>query len=746
MATSIQVIHEGVTTELFPLEQIPIRLNLSNIENNPLGDIHGALSQSFTIPGSADNNEFFNFLYSRVTSTGPGFHSTVPCTVKDGSEILFEGELSLDEVVDNGGDVEYVCSIEDRTLSLNDLLSSKRVVDLDPSGLIHDYTGNSVVNSWKVGADVDFTSTSDMVQCGTWTLPENDEHTIWTYVDCDGNEVTVPLSAGVSFEVTGLSNTAPTAVVNIQTDFGFGTGPVNIQIPVVGLFATFSNGTDVMVEDSSGDEALTSGRVFYPLIDQGSDGTVSDDEFPYISTNETTITSESSAGNSWIRSSNDDANVMRVNQLSPATSVPVLIDKIFKQADESITWESDFVDRFLGQAYILPKAYDGLGIITDSDLAVNGFRSGVDATVRTFEYDGTAATNTEIRNRTQITGLPTSVGTGFNGSRFTFPVEGTYELSFGMEVISFDLSDLFGGAAGQFHDVRYNIEIYNAAGVRQTTGLNVEENPIQFKLSDSGSATTIELGQYEATTRVNAQAGWYAEVYTEGYRNKGNKDVFVTISNASFSTSEEPLIWEGAQCNPLLQFDSDLLSLDLLTSILRQFNLVIVPDERQPKHYLVVQYNDWIRSGTTQNWTYKLDRSQGISTIPLISEQTKAISFLGAEEDDPFSVESRNQSPRRELGSRLYPTVEDDGNINTSKAEGTQNIGEFFSPIAIGNISGADQTLTPADSAGQIVHTYSHNDGAKDTVVFAPKIGFRSQGMDSIGGIYVGETTGAKFS
>ena len=734
MAASIQVTYQDTIYEIFPSEQVPIRLNLSNIENTQIGDFHGSLSQSFRIPGSAVNNRFFNFLFSTVTGTGPGFNTSIPCVVKNEGQILFSGELSVDEIVDNDGDIEYVVSIEDRTLSINDLLSGHRVIDLDSSGLVHEYSGESVVASWRFDGEVDFRrgetgSTGPTgTMCGTWTLPANDETTVWRYLDCMGLLQITTTSGMVEETVQGLNSFEPIPFVFSGFD----------STPVIDLIPTFSAGT-TSTTTSFGDEAVTSGRVFYPLIDQGTDGVIEDQDFGYISSSPTTITSNTASGGSWSSgegmtglSSLD--SFLRTEQLTPAISVPVIIDKIFQQADPNITWESEFVDRFLTDAYILPKSYDGLGIVTDSNLAVHGFRSGVDTSLRTFEYDGTAATNNEIRSRRQITNIPINTGgAAFNGSRFTFPIGGTYELTFGFTVASFDRSGLSGGAAGQFHDVRFNIEIYDGAGNRQDPGINLEENPVQFRLADSGSTTSIELGDYEATTRANVQSGWYAEVYTEGYRNKGNRDVFVTITNVSFGTDEEPLVWDGASCNPLQQFDNDLLSIDLMTAILRQFNLVLVPVEEREKHYEIIQYNDWIRTGTTRDWSYKLDRSQGISIIPLISEQSKTITFVGAEEDDPFSVASRNQSPRRELGSRIYPNQELDGEINTSKAEGDEIIGEFFSPIAIGSISGADQTAQPTANTGDIVHTYVHNNGTKETVVFAPKIGFRSPIIPSSG-------------
>ena len=716
--TTIQVTHEGVTTELYPLEQNPIRLNISAIENTDIGEVFGSLSQGFTIPGSPENSKFFNYLYSRVTTDAPGFNTTIPCFVKSGAEVLFEGELSLDEVVDHGGDVVYAVSIEDKTLTLNELLSGKKVIDLDPSGLLHDYSGFSALASWGKTGPVETVETQLGLQCGTWTFPANDEITSWGYTDCDGNMQTHELAANVSGSVTGLNSTIPLPSVYVEIDFGFGT-PVEILFPVGGITATFSGGVDVTLDDANGDEALTSGRVFYPLIDQGTDGVIPDADFPYLSAFSSTQTPEEPNAGSW----SNGTNALQIQQLTPATSVPILINKIFEQADPGITWESEFIDRFLGEAYIMPKSYDGLGIATGGEIqGTNGFNSGQLTGLATYTFDGTGGTDTEIRSRGRVTAFGSATNANYSNGIFTFPEAGTYELQFSMDVVNFNDSQLSGGASGQFHDIRFGIEIYNGA-TEITAGNLVDSAPIQFRIADD-SSETIELGAWTATARVNAQAGWTAQVWREGYRNKGNADVSVTVTDSSFRSILEPLIWEGLTCNPLLQFDSDLLSIDLFKAILNKFNLLIVPSSRQQKHYEIVHYNDWTRIGTTRDWSGKLDRSQGISIKPLIAEQSKIINFVDVEEDDPFSVLSRNQSPRRELGSRIYPN-DTDGDINTSKAEGTETIGEFFSPLVLAGFSASDQAQMPSDYDQYLPHLYTHNNGNKQNVAFSPKIGFR---------------------
>ena len=184
---------------------------------------------------------------------------------------------------------------------------------------------------------------------------------------------------------------------------------------------------------------------------------------------------------------------MTPNQLTPAVSVPIVIDRILEQADPEITWESSFIDRFLGNAYILPKACDGLGIVADlSEVATNGFTSNTLGLQR-LVYDGTGGTDTEIRSRRRFDTWDPSPP-NFDGRDFTFPIQGTYELEFSMQVVGW--SGLSGGAAGQFHDIRFNIEIYDENGIRQSPGENVEEHPIEFRISDSGNETTAQEGEW----------------------------------------------------------------------------------------------------------------------------------------------------------------------------------------------------------------------------------------------------------
>ena len=70
--TIIRCEYQGQRYDLDVLEQTPIRLDVSAIENDNIGEIFGAASQQFTLPGSKKNNRFFNQAYKVGTEAVPG--------------------------------------------------------------------------------------------------------------------------------------------------------------------------------------------------------------------------------------------------------------------------------------------------------------------------------------------------------------------------------------------------------------------------------------------------------------------------------------------------------------------------------------------------------------------------------------------------------------------------------------------------------------------------------------------------
>ena len=86
MSVIIRVDWEGITYDLDIQEDIPLRLDISAIENTEIGEFFGVGSQTFNLPGTKNNNKFFKHAYNVGGEDIPAFYNTI-----DG-RILSRGE------------------------------------------------------------------------------------------------------------------------------------------------------------------------------------------------------------------------------------------------------------------------------------------------------------------------------------------------------------------------------------------------------------------------------------------------------------------------------------------------------------------------------------------------------------------------------------------------------------------------------------------------------------------------------
>ena len=154
----IRAQYDGVIYDLDVLEDTPIRVDISAIENGDIGEVFGATSQGFTLPGSKKNNRFFKHAYKVGVTGVPGLGNSVDASVISKSDTLLEGSLFLDEVVrtPNGG-FNYEVTITNSVVTFNDSIKTVAVSDLDWSDYDHTFSVANVTGSWTdnlFGGDV----------------------------------------------------------------------------------------------------------------------------------------------------------------------------------------------------------------------------------------------------------------------------------------------------------------------------------------------------------------------------------------------------------------------------------------------------------------------------------------------------------------------------------------------------------------------------------------------------------------
>jgi len=135
-------------------------LDISAIESGDIGRVFGISSQTFALPPTPNNNEYFGNLFDlgasypsgslTNTSTAPTtFIKTMPCQVLNDGVAIFNGRLYLDSVItDEDGDTIYNVNVVNETIDFKYQIQDLTFGDLDWSDYNHSLTIGNITGSW----------------------------------------------------------------------------------------------------------------------------------------------------------------------------------------------------------------------------------------------------------------------------------------------------------------------------------------------------------------------------------------------------------------------------------------------------------------------------------------------------------------------------------------------------------------------------------------------------------------------
>lgn len=147
--TIIRVKYEGIIYDLDIDSNIPLRVDISNVENQRIGSFFGVGSQTFDLPGTKTNNQFFKHAYDVGATEIPAFYNSIPGYIITNGETVLDGQFQLLEIItDQEGYVTYKCRITDQVITFNDVLADKLIQDADWSYLNHTLNYTNIIDSW----------------------------------------------------------------------------------------------------------------------------------------------------------------------------------------------------------------------------------------------------------------------------------------------------------------------------------------------------------------------------------------------------------------------------------------------------------------------------------------------------------------------------------------------------------------------------------------------------------------------
>lgn len=134
------------------IDNISLKLDISAIESQEIGKIFGISSQTFSLPGTDENNQYFNNVFDLGTTPAVAFGKTAPCQVLVDGAAVFTGKLYIENVVsDQYNNVVYNCVVTNETIDFKTLVENRTLASLanNWTKYNHLYNWANVTSSWE---------------------------------------------------------------------------------------------------------------------------------------------------------------------------------------------------------------------------------------------------------------------------------------------------------------------------------------------------------------------------------------------------------------------------------------------------------------------------------------------------------------------------------------------------------------------------------------------------------------------
>lgn len=135
---------------------IPLRLDISAVDNAEVGVLFGVGSQTFDLPGTKKNNNFFRHAYDVGATGTPAMYNFIPASLLvDGDEVL-TGKMQLLEIVTSeDGYVDYKVQVIDQAVSFAQAVAGDFIRNADWDNFNHTMSVAAISSSWLAGTGSD---------------------------------------------------------------------------------------------------------------------------------------------------------------------------------------------------------------------------------------------------------------------------------------------------------------------------------------------------------------------------------------------------------------------------------------------------------------------------------------------------------------------------------------------------------------------------------------------------------------
>ena len=158
-----------VVLDLYKDEVIPFQFKVDDFTN--VAEKSSSNSKSFEIPGTKNNNLFFNHIYEVTSDSLFNPHKKTRVVYKENGIDIFSGFLQLNDIVIKNNNVSYEITLFSETINLKDSIGNRILRDLDLNELNHLYTESDIKDSWTGNLNYTSSSTSTFRDGATIKYP-----------------------------------------------------------------------------------------------------------------------------------------------------------------------------------------------------------------------------------------------------------------------------------------------------------------------------------------------------------------------------------------------------------------------------------------------------------------------------------------------------------------------------------------------------------------------------------------------
>lgn len=329
----------------------------------------------------------------------------------------------------------------------------------------------------------------------------------------------------------------------------------------------------------------------------------------------------------------NDLNTFNVEQLYPAIFVRSYVDKIF--SDAGYTYSSNFFNSDPFTKLLIPSNSNKL-VLNDTEIQARLF------------------------NAEQVSSGSISLG--------AYP-SGAYAVT-----QTVDLDTIANDPAGQVSLASNTITIYKSG--YYNLNFSVNHN---FSV---GSGCSFNM-RFERTSGLPTYVGGYGPVAVPSVATtlvaNGGANVFLNAGdvitakvipvNLAGSPSQYNFsnfqIWNEVVNSGLIEGDTVQINnsiplkvkqKDFLLSLIKMFNLYVEVDKQSPNKLYIETAADFYSSGTTVNWSHKLDNSKALEITPMGDLDFKDFYYSYADDSDKYNKDYKDKY-QLAYGNRYYQTT-----------------------------------------------------------------------------------------